>query len=244
MKLAHLTQSCAHCTLRHLCLPEGLSTAKRQAFERIVHRPDRVKKGQPLIQAGTRLKHHLIVRTGSLKIVLPADDGFQAIVGFALAGERVGLNAIDSGRHPSSAIALEATGVCLVPHQGLEDLVGQHPEFRRHFLRVLSERIAADETRMALMGRGSAEQRLAAFLLGLSQRFHARGLVADRFRLSMSRADIAQHLGLTRETITRLLTQFRHQRVIDLRVRDLQIRDSERLHRMAGMSFERLSRIA
>jgi len=148
------------------------------------------------------------------------------------------------GYHTASAVALETTSVCRIDRAGLDHLVTQHAAFRHHLMSILSERIATDERRMALLGQGSAEQRLAAFLLSLSERFYARGLMADRFRLSMSRAGIAECLGLTRETITRLFAQFRQQKVTELTGRDLEILDPERLRQLAGVSRPSLSRTA
>jgi CRP/FNR family transcriptional regulator, anaerobic regulatory protein len=240
----HPSGSCDQCSLKLLCLPVGLSESELWQLDEIVQRRRPIAKGQILFRMGAPFASVFAVRTGSLKTVLLSDDGTEQVTGFALAGELLGLDAINQGAHPVSAVALESTSICEIPFDKLDGLAGQLPGFRQHFMRTMSREIAADESLLALLGQRSAEQRLAAFLLSLSTRFHARGLVADRFCLSMSRADIANHLGLTQETISRLFTQFRKQGLIEIHTRDLHLLDMDSLHRIAGIRFVPLSQIA
>jgi len=240
----HPSGSCDQCSLKLLCLPVGLSESELWQLDEIVQRRRPIAKGQILFRMGAPFASVFAVRTGSLKTVLLSDDGTEQVTGFALAGELLGLDAINQGAHPVSAVALESTSICEIPFDKLDGLAGQLPGFRQHIMRTMSREIAADESLLALLGQRSAEQRLAAFLLSLSTRFHARGLVADRFCLSMSRADIANHLGLTQETISRLFTQFRKQGLIEIHTRDLHLLDMDSLHRIAGIRFVPLSQIA
>jgi len=240
----HASGSCDQCSLKLLCLPVGLPETELWQLDEIVQRRRPIPKGQVLFRMGAPFLSVFAVRTGSLKTVLLSDDGTEQVTGFALAGELLGLDAINQGEHPVSAVALESTSVCEIPFEKLDALAGQLPSFRQHFMRTMSREIASDESLLALLGQRSAEQRLAAFLLSLSTRFRARGLVADRFCLSMSRADIANHLGLTQETISRLFTQFRKQGLIEIHTRDLRLIDMDSLHRIAGIRFEPLSQIA
>lgn len=236
--------SCDDCSLKQLCLPVGLSEQELWQLDRVVQRRRPINKGQILFDMGMPFKSIFAVRTGSLKTVLLADDGTEQVTGFTLAGELLGLDAIHTGQHPVSAIALEGTSLCEIPFDKLDHLVGELPTFRMFMMRIMSREIASDESLLALLGQRSAEQRLAAFLLSLSMRFHARGLVADRFCLSMSRADIANHLGLTQETISRLFTQFRKQGLLEIHTRDLHLLNMDHLHRVAGIRFEVLSKSA
>ncbi len=240
----HSSTSCDDCSLKVLCLPLGLDDSELWQLDAIVQRHRPITKGQTLFRMGAAFASVYAVRTGSLKMVLLSDDGTEQVTGFALAGELVGLDAIHTGAHPVSAVALESTSLCEIPFTKLDELAGQMPKFRQHFLRTMSREIASDESLLALLGQRNAEQRLAAFLLNLSTRFQARGLVADRFYLSMSRADIANHLGLTQETISRLFTQFRKQGLLEIHTRDLHLLDLDNLHRIAGIRFVPLSQIA
>jgi len=240
----HASGSCDQCTLKLLCLPVGLPETELWQLDEIVQRRRPITKGQVLFRMGAPFASVFAVRTGSLKTVLLSDDGTEQVTGFALAGELLGLDAINQGEHPVSAVALESTSVCEIPFDKLDALAGQLPSFRQHFMRTMSREIASDESLLALLGQRNAEQRLAAFLLSLSTRFRARGLAADRFSLSMSRADIANHLGLTQETISRLFTQFRKQGLIEIHTRDLRLLDMDSLHRIAGIRFVPLSQTA
>lgn len=213
-------------------------------MDRIVQRRRPMTKGQVLFRMGSPFQALFAVRTGSLKTVLLSDDGTEQVTGFALAGELLGLDAFDDRQHPVSAIALESTSICEIPFDKIDALLGELPSFRQHMMRTMSREIASDESLLALLGQRNAEQRLAAFLLSLSMRFHARGLVADRFCLSMSRADIANHLGLTQETISRLFTLFRKQGLLEIHTRELHLLNLDSLHRMAGIRFEALSQTA
>lgn len=240
----HSAGSCDDCSLKQLCLPVGLSGTDLWQLDQIVQRRRPMMKGQVLFRMGSSFQSLYAVRTGSLKTVLLSDDGTEQVTGFTLAGELLGLDALNNKEHPVTAIALESTSICEIPFEKLDLLIGELPSFRQHVMRAMSREIAADESLLALLGQRNAEQRLAAFLLSLSMRFHARGLVADQFCLSMSRADIANHLGLTQETISRLFTQLRKQGVLEIHTRELHLLDLDALHRIAGIRFEVLSQTA
>ncbi|MGM0554184.1 MAG: fumarate/nitrate reduction transcriptional regulator Fnr [Pseudomonadota bacterium] len=232
------TQACEQCTLRELCLPLGLPDNELWQLDEIVQQRRPIAKGAALFTMGSPFEHLYAVRTGALKIVLIGDDGTEQITGFALSGDLLGLDAIYDGTHPVSAVALESTSVCAVAYSHVDELSGRLPTFRQHLMCVMSRGLAHDESLHALLGQRTAEQRLATFLITLSERHRARGLAADRFHLPMSRADIANHLGLTQETISRLLTQFRRQGVIALHTRDLQILEPETLRGTAGVTLD------
>ncbi|WP_018872836.1 fumarate/nitrate reduction transcriptional regulator Fnr [Thioalkalivibrio sp. ALJ16] len=231
------TQACQHCTLRQLCLPVGLPQDELWQLDQIVQQRRPIAKGAALFTMGAPFDSLFAVRTGALKTVLISDDGTEQITGFALAGDLLGLDAIHSSTHPVSAIALESTSVCAVPYSHVDDLAGRLPTFRQHMMSVMSQELAQDENLHVLLGQRTAEQRLATFLITLSERHRARGLAANRFCLPMSRADIANHLGLTQETISRLFTQLRKQGVISLHTRDLQILAPDQLRNTAGVTI-------
>ncbi|WP_026279080.1 fumarate/nitrate reduction transcriptional regulator Fnr [Thioalkalivibrio sp. ARh3] len=231
------TQACEHCSLRQLCLPMGLPQNELWQLDEIVQQRRPIEKGTSLFNMGERFDTLFAVRTGALKAVLISDDGTEQITGFALAGDLLGLDAIHSGKHPVSAVALESTSVCAVPFTHVDDLADKLPTFRQHMMNVMSKGLAQDESVHALLAQRTAEQRLATFLVTLSERHRARGLSPERFYLPMSRADIANHLGLTQETISRLFTQLRKQGVISLHTRDLEILEPKSLHNAAGVTL-------
>ena len=135
--------------------------------------------------------------------------GEAQITGFQMAGELLGMDAISADRHHCDAVALEDSEVCEIPFAHLQDLFGQVPALLRHFHRIMSQEITREQNVMLLLGNMRAEQRFAVFLINLSARYAARGYSSTRFQLRMSREDIGNYLGLTIESISRLLSRFR-----------------------------------
>jgi len=110
--------------------------------------------------------------------------------------------------HPSFAQALETAMVCEIPFDILDDLAGKMPKLRQQIMRLMSSEIKNDQEMILLLSKMNAEERLAAFIYNLSKRYSARGFSAREFRLTMTRGDIGNYLGLTVETISRLLGRF------------------------------------
>ncbi len=125
-----------------------------------------------------------------------------------LAGDLVGdFDAIGSGHH-RLAQALETSMVCEIPFETLDDLSGKMPNLRQQMMRLMSGEIKGDQDMILLLSKKNAEERLAAFIYNPSRRFAQRGFSPREFRLTMTRGDIGNYLGLTVETISRLLGRF------------------------------------
>ena len=120
----------------------------------------------------------------------------------------MGFDAITNMQHPSFAQALETAMVCEIPFDILDDLSGKMPKLRQQIMRLMSSEIKSDQEMILLLSKMNAEERLAAFIHNLSKRYSARGFSAKEFRLTMTRSDIGNYLGLTVETISRLLGRF------------------------------------
>jgi CRP/FNR family transcriptional regulator len=176
------------------------------------------------------------VRSGSLKTFSIMADGREQVTGFYLPGELVGLDAISLGRHPSSAKALESSSICELSFLDLEALGEQIPGLQRQILRVMSRELLDDELLLMLIGKKTAEERLAAFLVTLAMRFRLRGFSATEYNLSMSRSDIGNYLGLAVETVSRLFTRFQHEELLSVKRRRIHIHDLEKLSMLAGES--------
>jgi CRP/FNR family transcriptional regulator len=146
----------------------------------------------------------------------------------------MGLDAINNARHNYSAAALEDSEVCVIPFARLTELTLRIPELQQQLFRLLSRDIARDQGLMLLLGSMTAEQRLAAFLLGLSRRYKRLGYAADRFLLRMTREDIGNYLGLTLETISRLMSRFQRDGLITARQREIEFKDAGRLMEIVG----------
>lgn len=211
VKLSQLKVACQNCGLYELCLPLGLNGNDLDRLESIIKRSRPLKKGEILFHQGDNFRAVFAVRSGSLKTYTIDNNGSEQITGFHLPGELVGLDAINDDRHPCYTMALETTSFCEIPFEQLESLSGELPSLRRQLLRVMSKEITQDAGMLMLLGKKTAEERLASLLLSLSTRFKERGFSAKEFNLSMSRNDIGNYLGLAVETVSRLFTRFQEQ---------------------------------
>ena len=225
---------CSKCGLHEICLPAGLDLLDVQRLEHIVHRKRPLKRGEYLYRAGGPLQSLYAVRTGFLKSSVLHDDGREQVAGFHMMGELVGMDAIGTGKHMCDSIALEDTEVCDIPFGELESLSRDLPALQQHFHRIMSREIARDYGVMLLLGSMRAEERLAAFLLNLSQRFAARGYSAVSFILRMTREEIGSYLGLKLETVSRAFSRFQSENVITVQNKSIEIKDLERLHALVG----------
>lgn len=229
--------ACQECSLNGLCLPLGLDHKELNRLDQIIERKSPMSRGDHLFRIGDEFRAVFAVRSGSLKSYATTEEGQEQIIGFHFPGELVGLDAISESRHPLAAKALETTSICAIPYDQLENLVGEMPSLRTQMMKIMSREISHDEQNIITLGQKSADERLAAFLLGLSKRFKQRGFSATEFNLSMSRGDIGNYLGLALETVSRLLTRFQHDNLIKVDRKFIEILDLDRLHAKAGGSL-------
>jgi CRP/FNR family transcriptional regulator len=148
------------------------------------------------------------VRAGTLKAYSCTDGGEEQVNGFYLPGEIFGMDGMGKNEYLSSAVALETAAICEIPFELLSELSVHIPSLQRHFFQLMSKEIAQDQQLIALLGKKTAEQRVASLLLSISARNARRKLSATAFRLAMSRTDIGNYLGLTVETVSRIFGRF------------------------------------
>lgn len=233
-QLAQLKIQCRDCTLFQLCLPVGIGAADLELLDRIIKRRRALKRGDYLFRVGDPFTALYAVRSGSIKTSTSVADGRVQVTGFHLPGELLGLDAINLDRHPCSARALESTSLCEVPFDRFEELSRQVPALARQMFRVMSRELLNDQQLLVQLGRHSGEERLAAFLVSLADRFGVRGFSRREYNLSMSRADIGNYLGLAEETVSRLFTRFQAQGLIHVERKHVRILDRERLQALCG----------
>ena len=226
--------ACSSCCLKGVCLPCDLGDLELSRFDQIATARRKVARGASLYHAGDGFESLYAVRSGAFKTVGVSRRGDEKITGFHLPGELLGLEAISSGRHDYSAVALEDSEVCVLPFAPLEKMAQTMPALQHQLLRLISGDISRDHGLMLLLGSMTAEQRLAAFLLSLSRRHQRLGFSAQRFVLRMTREEIGNYLGLTLETVSRLLSRFQRAGLIAVHQRDVEIRDAARLKELVG----------
>jgi len=225
---------CSKCSLRELCLPAGLDQRELEAVDRLVNRRRPVKRGDYLYRAGSELQSLYAIRVGFIKSCVLYEDGREQVAGFHMMGDLLGLDAISSHRHMCDAIALDDTEVCEIPFAVLEQFSRDIPSLQQHFHRIMSREIVRDHGVMLLLGSMRAEERLAAFLLNLSQRFAARGYSPSEFNLRMTREEIGSYLGLKLETISRVLSRFHDEGLIEVRSKFVRIVKMDALRGLIG----------
>lgn len=225
--------ACKDCGVYQLCLPMGLNQADTSLLDSIVKRKQVYKRGEVLYRIGQSFENIFAIRSGSVKTYIFTDDGRVQITGFHIAGELIGLNDIDSKIYSCEARALETTSVCEVSIEKFQDLVERVPAIQYQMLKIMGGEIRQNQELMLLLGKKSAEERLATYLLGLSRRFEKRHYSPIQFNLSMSRSDIGNYLGLAEETVCRVLARFQDEGLITTQRRQVYINDLVKLRGIA-----------
>ena len=227
--------ACSQCSLLELCLPKGLSSEELECFEQAVSPKKPVGKSEYLYRAGEEMTALYTVKTGAFKANIDSEDGQENIVGFYLPGELVGLDGIPSGEYQCDVIALGDAHVCQLLYHDFQQISGQLPILHEEILAISSNNMTTAQKMLFYIGKRPVEERLAMFLISLSQRFGARGLSELRFQLSMSRHDIANYLGMAPETISRQFKKMQDHGLISIDNRDITINDLSNLG-TAGVS--------
>jgi CRP/FNR family transcriptional regulator, anaerobic regulatory protein len=234
MDIQSIKVACSSCNLRELCLPMGLSVEELDRLDSVVSTRRRIKRGQSLFNTGDRFNALYAVRSGFFKTCLTTADGRDQVTGFQMAGEIIGMDGIVHDQHSCDAIALEDAEVCVLPFDKIEQLSREFTALQHHVHKIMSREIVRDHGVMLLLGSMRAEERLAAFLLNLVQRLHARGFSQSELVLRMTREEIGSYLGMKLETVSRTFSKFVEDGIIEVKQRYVQIRDTEALRRIVN----------
>lgn len=222
--VSRIPTHCGTCNLREVCIPCGLPGTSEALLDDLVYTRRKVKRGETLYRSGAEFDSLYAVRSGFFKSRVVLEDGRDQVTAFHMAGEILGMDGIGSGAHTTDLIALEDSEVCVIPYTHLEQ-----PELQRQLHKVMSRELVRDQGVMMLLGTMRAEERLAAFLLNLSQRFLARGYSQSEFHLRMTRDEIGSYLGLSLETVSRLFSRFGEDGLIAVQQKHIRILDIDGL---------------
>lgn len=229
-----LRVSCAKCTVPDLCLPLNLTNEETERLEKLIVQRFKIRKGAALYHAGDPLRSLYAVRIGSFKTSVISIDGREQITGFQMPGETLGLDAISTDLHTCNAFALEDSEVCPMPFAQLERLARELPSLQHNLSKILSREIVRDHDMLMLLGNMSSDERLAAFLLNLSQRLNMRGYSSKEFVLKMRREEIASYLGLRLETVCRGISHLRESGLVVVAGRDVKIQNMDGLKQLVA----------
>jgi CRP/FNR family transcriptional regulator len=234
LRLEPFKVACSSCNLRELCLPVGISNDQLDRLDDIVATRRSLARGDALFRAGEAFTSLYAVRTGFFKTCVSSEDGRDQVTGFQMAGELLGLDGIGTDRHTCDAVALEDSQVCVIPYHQLEDLSRELSDLQRHFHKIMSREIVRDHGVMLLLGSMRAEERLAAFLLNLTQRLRTRGFSSSSLILRMTREEIGSYLGLKLETVSRAFSRFQEDGVLSVKHRQIEVLNPEALQKLVN----------
>jgi len=210
-------------------MPLSLNEEELQKLDNLVTTRHKIVRGDTLYRNGEKFSALYAIRTGFFKTSVAAEDGRDQVTGFQMAGEVIGLDGIVSDHHTCDAVALEDAEVCVMNFDLLEDLSREITALQRHIHKVMSREIVRENGVMLLLGSMRADERLAAFLLNLVQRLHARGFSQSELVLRMTREEIGSYLGLKLETISRTFSKFVEEGIVEVKQRHVRIMNPDAL---------------
>jgi CRP/FNR family transcriptional regulator len=221
--------ACSNCNLRELCMPLGLNDDEMKRIDEVVATRRKIARGETLFRNGEKFNALYAIRTGFFKTCISSEDGRDQVTGFQMAGEIIGLDGIVSDQHTCDAVALEDAEVCVMTFDRIEELSREINALQRHVHKIMSREIVREHGVMLLLGSMRAEERLAAFLLNLVQRLHARGFSQSELVLRMTREEIGSYLGLKLETVSRTFSKFVEDGIVEVKQRHVRILNTEAL---------------
>ena len=210
-------------------MPMGLNDSEMERIDEIVATRRKISRGENLFRNGEKFNALYAIRTGFFKTCVSSEDGRDQVTGFQMAGEIIGLDGIVSDHHTCDAVALEDAEVCVMTFDRIEELSREINALQRHVHKIMSREIVREHGVMLLLGSMRAEERLAAFLLNLVQRLHARGFSQSELILRMTREEIGSYLGLKLETVSRTFSKFAEDGIIEVKQRHVRILNTEAL---------------
>lgn len=231
--IVRLRKGCAHCSLQQLCLPAGIAAHELVQLDEIVRRRRPMAKGERLFRFGDPLSAVYVARDGAFKTISINEAGDEQVIGFHLAGELVGLDALGTGAHRCEAVALTPANVCEVPYGDLASVASQLPSLQKQLMRVIGQSVGRDHDHMEMLVRRQANERIALFLHGLGERMTNIGQSGTDIKLPMSREDIASFLGLALETVSRGFSRLQEDGLITVFGRRVEILDSDEIYRLS-----------
>ena len=234
MKPHAIKVACSNCNLRELCMPMQLNQEELKRIDEVVATRRPVKRGATLFRSGEKFTSLYAIRTGFFKTTVATDDGREQVTGFQMAGEIIGLDGIVNDKHTCDAVALEDAEVCIMPFDRLEELSREVNALQNHVHKIMSREIVREHGVMLLLGSMRADERVAAFLLNLVKRLHARGFSRSELVLRMTREEIGSYLGLKLETVSRTFSKFGDDGIVEVKQRHLRILDADALQRIVN----------
>ena len=233
-KCPNYSISCANCSLNQLCIPFTLDETELRTLDEVIERKKPFHKGEYLFESGKKFTSLYAVRSGSFKSFLVDNQGVEQITAFHLPGDVVGFDALANQSHKTYSQALETSMVCEIPYSTMDELASKMPNLRNQVTRLMSDEISTDQSMIMLLNKKSADEKIASFLISLSDKFGERKLSKKSFRLTMTRSEIGNFLGLTVETVSRTFSKFQRAELINVEGKLVEISNDGKLRELSA----------
>ncbi len=227
--------NCNQCSLGNICLPTALEKEEIDKLDMIVRRRRALSKNDHLYRCMDNFQSVYAIRSGHIKTYQVTEDGEEQVTGFYFPGEIVGLDGIGKNHYMNNAKALEKTAICEIPFHQFQQLTAEFPQLQMHFFQLMGKEITSDQQLITLLSKKTAEQRIATFILTISSRKSRHNQSSEHFTLPMSRTDIANYLGLTIETVSRIFSKLAKSDAITINNKNVQICDLNKLRVLANL---------
>ncbi|WP_127470420.1 fumarate/nitrate reduction transcriptional regulator Fnr [Thiomicrorhabdus aquaedulcis] len=226
---------CLNCGLQKICFPTGLQKSEIDRLDEIVERKSPLKKGQHLFSTGDVFSSLFAIRAGVVKVYSYSDVGEEVIHGFYLPGDVIGVEAVATKTHHLNAIALDATSVCALPFDELSELSLQIPHLNQQMFTIMSKEVNEGRIHAEMLTKRNADQRVAQFIWDMAERYRNRGYFHKEFRLGILHRDVAVYLGLTPETVSRILAKLHQDQIATWKKKEVVIHNESKLRALAGL---------
>jgi CRP/FNR family transcriptional regulator len=236
------SDACQMCHAKDICLSSRLESHDLHRFKDSVVHKKPMQRGDLLFMAGDNIQSIFVLHSGSVKAYLESVDGDNQITGFYLPGDIIGIHGIESKRHTDTVEALETSSVCEIRFDNIGDIFHTFPALQQELLGFIFKEMNHDQEMMLVLGKMSADRRMAYFLLDVAKRLQQHGQSSSRINLTMTRHDISNYLGLAVETVSRILTRLQKSDVISVDRRSVTILDRTQLEKIYSGSSDELGR--
>ncbi len=229
--------ACDNCHLSPLCSPVNVGEHSYDFTGKMVNRRHFFKRGEMVFQQGEKAELIFAISAGSVKLITQV-KGNDRVIDFRIPGELIDVCSLNEGRYAYSARALEDLYLCEIGKETLNDIASQIPEVQGRLMKVVSqELINIQKSSMLMHGNINSEEKIAAFVLNLAWRYQNSGYSSTGFKLNMTRTDIADFLGLSKETVIRLFKKLQQGQLIQLDGKIITIKSLNALQKFVGIEL-------
>jgi CRP/FNR family transcriptional regulator len=222
------------CGLLETCHPAGVLLRDPDASGSLECTRTLIKRGKHLYQSGDPIRSIYSVMAGTFKACTVTEKGGEQVMGFYMRGAILGLDAMATGRYTASVMALEDSQVCMVSAECMEQHCQQDVSVAKRIHAAMAKEIDVRQRMMVMLGSKTAEERVASFLMELAATYAALGYSASDMNLVMTRGEIGSYLGLTLETVSRILSSLQERGLIEVNQKHVRLIEIAGLERMTG----------